>query len=48
MKENNIRFLVGTAIILVGALLLNIILTNATKNAESQKDKPAPTRIQRC
>lgn len=33
-KENNIRFLVGTAIILVGALLLNIILTNATKNAE--------------
>ncbi|MBU0905240.1 MAG: hypothetical protein KKF57_08580 [Firmicutes bacterium] len=33
-KEINIRFLVSTAIILVGALLLNIILTNATKNAE--------------
>ncbi|MGE6489736.1 hypothetical protein [Paenisporosarcina sp. NPDC076898] len=33
-KENNIRFLVGTAIILLGALLLNVILTNATKNAD--------------
>lgn len=37
-KENNIRFLVGTALILVGALLLNIILTNATKNAEKPEE----------
>jgi hypothetical protein len=34
-KESKMRFLIGTAIILVGALLLNIFLTSANKNAES-------------
>lgn len=36
-KETNIRFLVGTAAILIVALLLNILLTDANKNAQSPK-----------
>ena len=36
-KESKMRFLIGTAIILVGALLLNILLTSANKNAESSE-----------
>ncbi|WP_394189577.1 hypothetical protein [Paenisporosarcina quisquiliarum] len=40
-KESKMRFLIGTAIILVGALLLNILLTNANKNAESSERQPA-------
>lgn len=38
-KETNIRFLVGTAAILVVALLLNILLTDANKNAQSPEDQ---------
>ncbi|WP_017380614.1 hypothetical protein [Paenisporosarcina sp. TG-14] len=40
-KEDNIRFLIGAAAILVVALLLNILLTGANKNAESPEGKPA-------
>ncbi|MGB3101760.1 MAG: hypothetical protein WBB56_07605, partial [Psychrobacillus psychrotolerans] len=40
-KESKMRFLIGTAIILVGALLLNILLTSANKNAESSERQSA-------
>jgi hypothetical protein len=40
-KENKMRFLIGTAIILVGALLLNVLLTSANKNAESYERQSA-------
>ncbi|PUB09468.1 hypothetical protein [Paenisporosarcina sp. OV554] len=40
-KESKMRFLIGTAIILVGALLLNILLTSANKNTESSERRSA-------
>ncbi|MFC6038945.1 hypothetical protein ACFPYN_05695 [Paenisporosarcina macmurdoensis] len=40
-KESKMRFLIGTAIILVGALLLSILLTSANKNAESSERQSA-------
>lgn len=41
-KDNNKRFLMGIAAIVIVAVILNLVLTNANKNAQS-KEQPLPT-----